>query len=92
VLLSESEAIVVPIILKCGSILEDMRQDPRLSRLLEDIFIELNKNPEEPSKEFLPLYDLRARNLLDVGKNKEAIELLEQIIKIKETILVGRTS
>ncbi|KAM0130833.1 hypothetical protein ACHAO1_007614 [Botrytis cinerea] len=82
----EDQSIVVPILLRCGWILLDMRQDTRLSHLLEDIFIGINKNPEEPSKESLPLYDLQARSLLDTGKNKKAVALLEQVVKIRETI------
>ncbi|KAM0310604.1 hypothetical protein ACHAO8_007970 [Botrytis cinerea] len=82
----EDQSIVVPILLRCGWILLDMRQDTRLSHLLEDVFIGINKNPEEPSKESLPLYDLQARSLLNTGKNKKAVSLLEQVVKIRETI------
>jgi hypothetical protein len=71
------EAIVVPILLGCGLTLLDMRQDSRLSYLLEDMYIELRKNPEEPSNESLSLYDLQARSLFNIGKNKNAIALLE---------------
>ncbi|KAM0157263.1 hypothetical protein ACHAPG_004757, partial [Botrytis cinerea] len=81
------ESTVVPILLQCGWILSNMRQDTRLSHLLEDIFIGINKNPEEPSKESLPLYDLQARSLLNTGKNKKAVALLEQVVKIQETTL-----
>ncbi|PMD38716.1 HET-domain-containing protein [Hyaloscypha variabilis F] len=82
-----SEALVIPILLKCGWALQDMRQDSELSHLLKDIFIELGKSPEEPSKEFLPLYALQARSLLDMGKNQEDIALLEQIVNIQATTL-----
>ncbi|KAK8905606.1 hypothetical protein QC760_005530 [Botrytis cinerea] len=81
------ESTVVPILLQCGWILSNMRQDTRLSHLLEDIFIGINKNPEEPPKESLPLYDLQARSLLNTGKNKKAVSLLEQVVRIRETIL-----
>jgi tetratricopeptide (TPR) repeat protein len=87
VLLFGSEATVVPILLKCGWALLDMRQDSRLSHLLEDMFIELSKNPKELSKESLPLYDLQARSLLNIGKDKKAVELLEQLVEIKRTTL-----
>ncbi|KAM3088918.1 hypothetical protein ACMFMG_000539 [Clarireedia jacksonii] len=81
------ESIVVPILLQCGGILLDMRRDTRLSYLLEDIFNGLGKHPEEPFKESLPLYNLHARNLLEIGKNKTAVALLEYIVKIRETTL-----
>ncbi|KAH6673515.1 hypothetical protein B0J14DRAFT_50159 [Halenospora varia] len=82
-----TEAIVVPILLKCGWNLQGMRQDSKLSHLLEDMFTELRKEPNEPSKESLPLYDLQARSLLNLGKNKKAMELLEQVVKIHKTTL-----
>ncbi|KAM3067116.1 hypothetical protein ACMFMG_011672 [Clarireedia jacksonii] len=81
------QSIVIPILLQCGWTLLYMRQDTRLSHLLKDIFIGLGKHPEEPSKESLPLYDLQARSLLNIGKNKTAVALLEQVVKIKEAML-----
>ncbi len=89
VLLFGSEATVGPILLSCGWALEDMRQDLRLSHLLEEIFTELSKNPEEPLKESLPLYDLQARSLLNTGNNKKAVALLKQVVEIKGTILAA---
>ncbi|KAH8648187.1 hypothetical protein BGZ60DRAFT_423311 [Tricladium varicosporioides] len=64
-----------------------MRQDSRLSQLLEDICTGLNKNSKEPSKKSLPLYDLEARSLLNIGKNKTAVALLEKVVKIREATL-----
>ncbi|PQE34078.1 Tetratricopeptide-like helical domain protein [Rutstroemia sp. NJR-2017a WRK4] len=81
------ESIVIPILLRCGWILLNMRQDTRLSHLLEDMFSKLSKHPEEPSKEFLPLYDLQAGSLLNIGKNKIAVALLQKIVKIQEITL-----
>jgi hypothetical protein len=83
----EFQAIVVPILLQYGWALLSMRQDSRLGRLLEDIFIKLERTPERPLKESLPLYNLQARNLIHLGKNKKAVALLEQVVKINETIL-----
>jgi tetratricopeptide (TPR) repeat protein len=82
-----SKAVVTPIVLKCGSALLDMRQDSKLSQLIQDTFLELGQNPDEPSEEFLPLYDLQARSLINLGMNKEAVALLEQVVKIRETTL-----
>jgi tetratricopeptide (TPR) repeat protein len=86
ILLFESKALVIPILLQCGWALSHMRQDSRLSHLLEDIFTELRKNPKEPLEELLPLYLLQARSLGNTGKNKMAVALLEQVIEIE-----GRT-
>jgi tetratricopeptide (TPR) repeat protein len=82
-----SKAIVIPILLHCGFTLLDMRQDFELGSLLEGIFVELRQKPELPLAGFLPLYDLQARSLVNLGKNQKAVELLEQVAKIREAIL-----
>ena len=84
------EAIVTPIILKCGSALLDMRQDSKLSELLQYTFLELGETPTEPSEKFLPLYNLQARSLIDLGKTEAARLLLAQVLEILEEIL-GKT-
>jgi hypothetical protein len=88
-LLFSSPAIVpiVPILLACGWALLHMRQDARLGYLLEDMFLKLGKNPKKPSEASLPLYDLQARSLSNLGKNKKAITLLEQVVQIQATTL-----
>ena len=80
-----SKAVITPILLECGWELLNMRQDSRLGSLIQDTFLELGQNPDEPSEEFLPLYDLQARSLMNLGRNKEAVALLEQVVKISET-------
>jgi tetratricopeptide (TPR) repeat protein len=80
-----SKAVVTPLVLKCGEALLNMRQDSRLGRLIQDTFLELGQTLTEPLEEFLPLYELQARSLMDLGKNKEAVALLEQVVKIRET-------
>ncbi|PVH68023.1 TPR-like protein [Cadophora sp. DSE1049] len=82
-----SKAVITPIVLKCGSALLDMRQDSKLGQLIQDTFLKLGQNPDEPSEEFLPLYDLQAKSLMDLGMNKEAVALLEQVVQIRETTL-----
>jgi hypothetical protein len=51
------------------------------------MFTKFSKNPEEPLKESLLLYNLQARNLSNIGKNKKAVVLLEQVVEIREIIL-----
>ncbi|KFY32151.1 hypothetical protein V493_00462, partial [Pseudogymnoascus sp. VKM F-4281 (FW-2241)] len=82
-----SKSLVIPILLKCGWTLLDMRQDSKLDGLLKDIFVQLGKNPEKLSKEFLPLYDLQARSLVNLGHNKKAVKLLEQVVEIEDDTL-----
>ncbi|TVY32372.1 Kinesin light chain [Lachnellula occidentalis] len=77
---SECEAILTPILLHCGRILESMRQDSRLELLLREMFIELGQDPAKPSVEYLPLYNLQSRNLYNLGKVREAMALAEQMV------------
>ena len=83
------EVIVVPILLACGLLLNHMRQDSRLSYLLEDMFLELGENPDEVSQESLPLYILQVRNLSNKWKSKKAVHLAQQVDKINEDILAA---
>jgi tetratricopeptide (TPR) repeat protein len=80
-----SKTVITSILLKCGWILAGMRQDTRLGQLLEDMFLELRQKPDKPSEDFLPLYDLQARSLINLKRDEAARELLEQVIMIKET-------
>jgi hypothetical protein len=41
---------------------------------------------------WLSVYDLTVRNLLNYGKVKEAVSLLEQVAKIKEQTLAEATT
>ncbi|KAH9216666.1 P-loop containing nucleoside triphosphate hydrolase protein [Leptodontidium sp. 2 PMI_412] len=82
-----SKTAITSIFLKCGWALLDMRQDTRLDQLLEDIFLELGQNPNKPSEEFLPLYNLQARSLINLGQAVKAVALLEQVVQIQATTL-----
>ena len=85
-----SKAIVTSIFLKCAQALLGMRQDTRLGKLLNAVFIELQQNPIKPSEEFLPLYDLQETSLANLGKDEAAKALLQQILKIREEVLGKR--
>ncbi|CZR50232.1 related to calcium-independent phospholipase A2 [Phialocephala subalpina] len=82
-----AKSVVTPLFLKCGRALLDMRQDSRLGQLIQDTLLELGQNPRELSEEFLPLYDLQARNLMSLGRNKEAVVLLNKAVKMREITL-----
>ena len=84
-----SKTVITSILLKCGWTLLDMRQDTRLGQLLEDMFLELRQKPDKPSEDLLPLYDLQARSLINLGRNEAARELFEQVIRIREVL--GKT-
>ena len=82
-----SKAVVTPIFLECGWALLDMRQDTRLGQLIQDTFLELGQKPDEPSEDFLPLHDLQARSLINLGQVVQAVALLEQVVQIRKTTL-----
>jgi tetratricopeptide (TPR) repeat protein len=79
--------MIIPIFLQCGWTLLRMRDDSRLGDLLQDLFIKLSIDQNIPSQEYLPIYGLEARSLVDRGLNKEAVKLLEQIVEIQGTTL-----
>ena len=80
-----SKTVITSILLKCGWALLGMRQDTRLGQLLQDMFLELRQKHDKPSEDLLPLYDLQARSLMNLGRNEAARELLQQVIRIRET-------
>ncbi|KAM3068017.1 hypothetical protein ACMFMG_011064 [Clarireedia jacksonii] len=80
-----SKTIITSILLECGWALQNMRQDGRLDQLLKDMFLELRQKPDKPSEDLLPLYDLQATSLIDLGRNEAARGLLEQVIRIRQT-------
>jgi tetratricopeptide (TPR) repeat protein len=63
-----------------------MREDSKLEHLLKGIFVELKVSLKELSTEHMPIYDLVAGNLHDLGNYKQAVRLLEQIVKIQKTL------
>ena len=82
-----TEATILPITLKCGWALLQMRQDSLLGRLLQDVFSQLSLISDQLSEEFLPLYDLQSRSLSNLGKSKEAVAILEQVVEIRQATL-----
>ncbi|KAH7374180.1 hypothetical protein BKA64DRAFT_714983 [Cadophora sp. MPI-SDFR-AT-0126] len=82
---SVSKTVITPILVKCGWALLFMRQDFKLSQLLRDLFFELNQSPNEPSREFLLLYNLQAISMSGNGQVQEAVALLEQVVEIQKT-------
>jgi tetratricopeptide (TPR) repeat protein len=81
------QLMIVQIVVRCGWLLHQMRDDARLFNLLQSFFKQLSVSPTAPSKEWLSLYDLMARNLLNMGKIEEAVQLLEQMVKAQEQSL-----
>ncbi len=78
-----------PILLKCGYFLSQMRDDTILATLLERMFDELHTDSRYPSElmELLPLYDLQARNLRQLGVVKASVALFKKVFNIRATTL-----
>ena len=79
------EQSILGILLQCGRILLQMRDDSDLAELLNCVFQEVKADPMNPLPVLLPFHELFARNLLNLGRGAEAFELLERIVKIGET-------
>ena len=79
--------MILSIVLKCGWILLQMRDDSRVASLLEGVYFKLDITLSNPSREYLPIWDLAATNLIGLGNSRQAVELLERVVKIKETTL-----
>ena len=82
-----SVSVILPILLECGWILYRIRDDSRLGKFLEDIYTELDVDPAKPSKEYIRVYSLDASNLINLGYPKKAVQLLEYVVKIEESVL-----
>ncbi|KAF2625473.1 hypothetical protein BU25DRAFT_473452 [Macroventuria anomochaeta] len=81
---------VLTVLLQCGWALNTMREDARLEQLLAGIYQALDITPSNPTTEHVPIWDLAARNLGYMGHAREAVKLLEHVVKIKETTLDER--
>ncbi|KAF2499993.1 hypothetical protein BU16DRAFT_233539 [Lophium mytilinum] len=79
--------IVIPIFLHCGWILDNMRDDSRLGHLVDELLAELHLDLDRPSQDYLPIYDLKARSLSNLGLRKRAVRLLEQVVMIRKATL-----
>jgi hypothetical protein len=82
-----SVSVILPILLKCGWILLYMRDDSRLGNFLKDIYTELEIDLMKPSIQYAPIYTLDARNSIDLGYPIKAVQLLQSIVKIQESVL-----
>jgi tetratricopeptide (TPR) repeat protein len=79
--------MIARILVRCGQLLHQMRDDSRLFAFLRYMFKQLAVDPTAPSQEWLSLYDLMTKNLLNIGNVREAVRLLEHIVKILEQTL-----
>jgi tetratricopeptide (TPR) repeat protein len=81
------QLMIVLILSRCGWLLHQLQDNTRLFALLSDTFSLLKVDSTTPCREWLILYELAASNLLRLGKTSKAVQLLEQVVKIREQIL-----
>ena len=74
------------IVYQCGLILLDMRDDSNLYTLLDETFATLGIDKALACEPWLPLYELLALNFINVGPKSQAVELLEQVVKMRESL------
>jgi tetratricopeptide (TPR) repeat protein len=79
--------MMMPILLQCGWALDVMREDGRLESLLDGIYGVLQITPSNPLQEHIKLWRLAAMNMKYMGHTREAVTLLEHVVKMRETTL-----
>ena len=84
---AEAPMLVTRVLVNCGWLLCQMRSDAKLFILLKKVFGHLKLDWLSVAPRWVGLYDLAGRNLLNYGKIKEAVVLLEQVVKIQEQTL-----
>jgi hypothetical protein len=77
----------MPILLKCGWVLNKMREGKKLEALLKGIFKVLEITPSDPPREHIRIWDLASRNLGYLGDARQVVGLLEHVVKVRETTL-----
>ena len=80
---AESPIRITRVLVNCGWILNVMRADMKLYVLMEKIFVRLKLDRLTAEGGWLGVYDLAARNLINHGKVKDSVSLLEQVVKIR---------
>jgi len=78
---------ILGIFLQCGRMLLHMRDDARLTSLLDQIFRESQADLANPLPAVLPFCQLHASNLLNMGRREAGLTLLRRIVELQETTL-----
>ena len=82
--------MIMPMVFACADFLYYTRDDKMLASLLKQIFEDLCVDPTSPSIDsmrLLPLYHLQGINLRRMGHDKDAIQLLEKVVNVREITL-----
>jgi len=84
---SGPQIMIVRLMVLCGWRLLELRMDKDLFDLTQRLFTWLGVSSETVNKRWLVLYGLAGRNLRNCGQSKDAVSLLEQILRIKKQSL-----
>ena len=78
---------ITSILVNCGWLLYNMRDDAKVFILMDSLLTYLSLDRQTINGRWLEVYELTAWNLINYGKIKEAVSLLEQVVKIHEQTL-----
>ena len=83
----EPPIMITRILMNCGWLLDRMRDDAKVFILMDHLFTHFGLDRSTADPRWLAVYDLTAQNLQNYGNVKEAMSLLEQVVKIQEQTL-----
>ena len=83
----ESVMMIACVVIKCGWLMNDMRDDTVLFLLMQRLFAHLSLKQSIVDPKWLPVYELMARNLYNHGKVELAVTVLEEVVQIREQTL-----
>lgn len=75
---------IMSILVDCGWLLYDIRDDARLFVLMNHLLAYLGLDRRKIEKRWLTIYELTVQNLVNYRKVKETVSLLKQVVKIEE--------
>ena len=85
---SEPPIKITCVLVNCGWLLYSMRDDANLFILIHNLFTYLGLDRHIVDRRWVEVYELTARSLINSNKIKEAVSLLEQVVKIREQTLI----
>jgi hypothetical protein len=74
---SEPDLKITCVLMNCGWLLFDMRDDAHLAVLMHRLLTRLGVDGQTVNRRWLEVYELTAWNYINYGKIKEAVSLLE---------------
>ncbi|KAL8856208.1 MAG: hypothetical protein Q9178_007173 [Gyalolechia marmorata] len=84
---SEPPTKISSIVIRCGWLLQNMRDDAKLKDQIDNLMVYLNLDPLIVDARWVAVYELLARSLRDYGKSAKVVSLLEQVLQIQEQTL-----